>query len=234
MLTSMFGMFGMFGGRTRLLKRFISPLVCSAFLILSPGVQAAPDKPAYPRGVVPGAEAVVPKDQLPKGEVDNVAGRKKILTELYRRLGKAEDEPTAAIVASAIEKLWLRSGSDTVDLLMNRVGLLMGGEEFDVALELLNSVIEIAPAYSEGWNRRAALFFVNKDFARSLDDLRHALALDPLHFKAIQGLGLLMQELGDKEAALKAFRHALKVHPHLEELRQSEQELSREVEGQGI
>ena len=45
---------------------------------------------------------------------------------------------------------------------------------------------------------------------------------------------MLMQELGDKKAALKAFRHALKVHPNLEELRQAEQELAREVEGQGI
>ena len=228
MLTSMFG------GKTRLLKQFIATLVCLVFLTLSPGVKAAPDKPAYPQGVVPGAEALLPKDKLYKDEVDSVADRKKILTELYHRLRKAEDEATAAIVASAIEKLWLHSGSATVDLLMDRVGVLMEDEEFDIALKLLNSVIEIAPAYSEGWNRRAALFFVKKDFARSLDDLRHALALDPSHFKAIQGLGLLMQELGDKEAALKAFRQALKVHPHLEELRQSEQELSREVEGQGI
>jgi len=43
-----------------------------------------------------------------------------------------------------------------------------------------------------------------------------------------------MQELGDKKAALKAFRHALSVNPHLEDARQSERELSREVEGQGI
>jgi tetratricopeptide (TPR) repeat protein len=117
---------------------------------------------------------------------------------------------------------------------MNRAGVLMRDKDQDVALKILNSVIEMAPSYTEGWSRRAALYFVKKDFAKSLDDLRHALALDPKHFKAIQGLGMLMQELGDKKAALKAFRHALKVHPNLEELRQAEQELAREVEGQGI
>lgn len=194
-----------------------------SFLAMPPGVQAAQDKPAYPQG-----------EKLPGDEADNAADRKKILADLYERLRKAEDEISAAILAKAIEKLWLRSGSDTVDLLMNRAGVLIGKDDHEVALKILNSIIEIAPAYSEGWNRRAALYFVKKDFSKSLDDLRHALALDPKHFKAIQGLGLLMQELGDKEAALKAFRHALNVHPHLQDLRQSERELAREVEGQGI
>ncbi len=203
--------------------RLFPALMLPFFLALSSGVQAAPDKLPYPQG-----------EKLPGSEPDNAADRKKILSELYERLRKAEDEPTAAFVAKAIEKLWLRSGSATVDLLMNRAGVLINQADHEVALKILNSIIEIAPAYTEGWNRRAALYFVKKDFSKSLDDLRHALALDPLHFKAIQGLGLLMQELGDKEAALKAFRHALSVHPHLEELRQIEQELAREVEGQGI
>lgn len=200
-------------------------LALALSLLLSPAtdVQAAPEKPGYGHG-----------EKLPGDEADNVADRKKILTELYIRLREAEDEPTATIVAAAIEKLWLRSGSDTVDLLMNRAAVLINQADHDVALKILNSIIEIAPAYTEVWNRRAALYFVKKDFSKSLDDLRHALALDPKHFKAIQGLGLLMQELGDKEAALKAFRHALSVHPHLEELRQLEGELAREVEGQGI
>jgi len=214
--------------------KWFPALVFSALVTLSPDVQAAPDKPAYPHSVAPDADLLPPKDKLPSTEIDNVADRKKILTELYDRLRKAEDKPTAAIVARAIEQLWLHSGSATVDLLMNRAGVLMRDEDHDVALKILNSVIKMAPSYSEGWSRRAALYFVKKDFAKSLDDLRHALALDPKHFKAIQGLGMLMQELGDKKAALKAFRHALNVHPNLEELRQSEQELAREVEGQGI
>ena len=221
-------------------QNFSIALICAAVLTLSPGAQAASDKPAYPRSVIPDADSPARPDSkggkngLSMKEVDSVADRNKILTELYTFLRKAEDAPSAALVAKAIEKFWLRSGSATVDLLMSRVGQLMGEENFDVALNLLNSVVEIAPGYSEGWNRRAALYFVKKDFARSLDDLRHVLAIDPLHFKAIQGLGMLMQELGDKKAALQAFRHALDVYPQLEDVRQFEKELAREVEGQGI
>ncbi|MFQ5625996.1 MAG: tetratricopeptide repeat protein, partial [Methyloligellaceae bacterium] len=132
------------------------------------------------------------------------------------------------------EQLWLRSGSDTIDLLMSRVGILIEGEKYDSALKILNSVIELAPDYPEGWSRRAEIFFVKKEIRKSLDDLRHALALDPSHYKAIQGLGLLMRELGDNKAALQAVRKVLKVHPYLEDARQAEQELAREVEGQGI
>ena len=216
------------------LRWFCPALLCSAFLVLSPGIEAAPKDPAFPHSAIPDADASKRGDRLPRSVPDIDTDRKQILTDLYDRLRTAEDEPTAALVTKAIEKLWLRSGSPTVDLLMNRVGLLMAADDFDGAPKLLNSIIEIAPAYAEGWSRRAALFFVKKDFARSLEDLRHALAIDPKHFKAIQGLGFLMQELGDNKAALKAFRHALDVHPHLEDLRQSERELSREVEGQGI
>lgn len=171
---------------------------------------------------------------LPREEADGAEDRKQLLDELYQRLSKSPDKDSAEVVASAIERLWQRSGSDTVDLLMARAGKLMQEEDFDVALKLLNSIIELAPEYSEGWTRRAAVFFLKKDFGKSLEDLRHALALDPSHYKAIQGLALLMQELGDKESALKAFRALLKVHPHLDEALQAVQELSREVEGQGI
>ena len=212
---------------SRAVRGAILTLLCGVFLALPPASQARPGKSVEP-GDIP------EEFLLPKEEPNGVADRKELLGELYLRLRKTEDADSAELVASAIEKLWQHSGSDTVDLLMGRVSKLMEGKELDIALQLLNSVTEIAPGYSEGWNRRAAIFFVKKDFGKSLESLRHALALDPSHYKAIQGLGLLMQELGDKKAALKAFRHALSVHPHLEEARQSERELSREVEGQGI
>ena len=117
---------------------------------------------------------------------------------------------------------------------MTRALRMLQEKNFEVAIDILDSVVAIAPKYPEGWNQRATVFFLKRDFRRSLDDLRHVLALEPRHFKALNGLGLIMQEIGDKEAALKAFRHVLKLYPQLSETRQLEQELAREVEGQGI
>jgi len=190
--------------------------------------QSAPEMPREPKA------KVERKDSLLKDIPDGAKDRKELLGELYKRLSRSEDGESSKVVATAIEKVWLYSGSDTVDLLMSRVGALMDKEEFDVALTILNSVVEIAPDYPEAWNRRAAVFFLQKDYGKSLESLRNVLAIDPSHYKAIQGLGLLMQEMGEKEAALRAYREALKVYPHLDDVRQSEQELAREVEGQGI
>ena len=190
--------------------------------------QTAPEMPREPKA------NVERKDSLLKEIPDGAKDRRELLGELYGRLSRSEDSESSKVVATAIEKLWLYSGSDTVDLLMSRVGTLMDKEEFDVALQILDSVVEIAPEYPEGWNRRAAVFFLKKDYGKSLESLRNALAIDPSHYKAIQGLGLLMQEMGEKAAALRAYREALKVYPHMDDVRQSEQELAREVEGQGI
>jgi tetratricopeptide (TPR) repeat protein len=208
-------------------NRGLIALLCLTLLALPVSAQVGSGKSSESQKI--------PKELLlPKEEPNGAADRKDILVDLYKRLKGSKDADSAGQVSAAIEKVWLLSGSATVDLLMKRVSILMNGKQLDTALQILNSIIEIAPGYSEGWNLRAVVYFAKKEFDNSLESLRHALALDPSHYKAIQGLGLLMKELGDKKAALKAFRHALSVHPHLEELRQTERELSREVEGQSI
>ncbi|MDA7947151.1 MAG: tetratricopeptide repeat protein [Hyphomicrobiaceae bacterium] len=215
-----------------LLKRTVLAVTVAVFTGLGATVagiaQTAPEPPRKPQNKPD------QKNLLLKEVPDAAKDRKQLLKDLYTRLGQSEDGENSKMVATAIERLWLHSGSDTVDLLMKRVGDLMVKEEFDVALQILDSVVEMAPDFPEGWNRRAAVYFQKKDYGKSLENLRYALAIDPSHYKAIQGLGLLMQEMGEKEAALRAYREALKVHPHMDDVRQSEKELAREVEGQGI
>lgn len=165
---------------------------------------------------------------------DPEVSRKEVLADLFERLHEAPDEDSAELVAGAIEKIWAQSGSDTVDLLMHRATELVEKEQLDLALDILDSVVEMAPDYAEGWNQRATVFFLKHEYDRSLDNLRYVLALEPRHFKAINGLGLIMQEFGDKEAALRAFRKVLELYPQLPDTQRLEQELAREVEGQDI
>ena len=167
-------------------------------------------------------------------EKEAQANRSQVLASLYERLGQAENAENAAPIARTIEELWLTSGSDTVDVLMSRVFTLVQGKNYGQAIEILDSITSIAPDFAEGWNQRATVYFLKRDYDRSLKDLRQVLALDSSHFKAINGLALILQELGDKSAALKAYRKALEVHPHLGGASQAIKELEREVEGQGI
>ena len=117
---------------------------------------------------------------------------------------------------------------------MQRAQKAIEKEKLPTALKLLDAVVTIEPGYIEGWNKRAMVHFLQEDYEQSLGDLRQVLALEPRHFRAIHGLGLILQKFGDKKTALRAFRKVLQVYPYLDSARQAESELAREVEGQGI
>jgi tetratricopeptide (TPR) repeat protein len=162
------------------------------------------------------------------------AEREKALADLYALLATAEDENSAKAVAEAIERVWQHSGSPTIDLLMERAMHAVAEENLDLAIKLLDHVVALAPDFTEGWNRRAYAYFVKNDVEHALGDLRRALALDPNHFKALEGLAQIMREIGDKKAALKAYRQLLSVHPYWPGAQQVIEELERDVDGQGI
>lgn len=111
---------------------------------------------------------------------------------------------------------------------------LVQDEEYDIALRILDTVVEIAPTFSEGWNQRATVHFLQRNVQDSFNDLRRVVVLEPSHFKAVNGLGLILQQMGDKKAALEAYRRALKLNPFLAGAKRSIKELERDVEGQGI
>jgi tetratricopeptide (TPR) repeat protein len=156
------------------------------------------------------------------------------LTTLYDQLKQAQSEEAAELVAKAIERVWRQSGSDTADLLMERAGIAIQAKNFELALQILSSLVEIAPDYAEAWNQLATVYFLQEDYDKAMRGLRHVLALEPQHYKAIEGLSLILREMGDKRAALRATRRALTIYPHLKSAQQAQDELMRDVEGQGI
>ena len=201
----------------------------TALAILLALVAGAPSCPAWAQGP-PAAKAPHRGSALPK----TPAEREKTLSDLYALLATADDEDTAKAVADAIERVWLHSGSATVDLLMQRSIKAMSEKKPDLAMKLLDRVVELAPDFTEAWSRRAYVFFVRNDVERALGDLRRVLALDPNHFKALDGLGNILREIGQKKPALKAFKQLLDVHPYWSGAKQAVEELEREVDGQGI
>ena len=105
---------------------------------------------------------------------------------------------------------------------------------YDLALHLLDAVIEIKPDYTEAWNRRATVYFLKKDYGNSLADLSKVLTREPRHFGALSGLGLIMQEIGDDKRALDAYRKALDVYPRLKGVSEKVKTLTEKVEGRDI
>jgi tetratricopeptide (TPR) repeat protein len=178
----------------------------------------------------PGAEKRTPAPNLPR----TPAERDTILSDLYDRLAASEDEAAAKSVAESIERVWLHSDSPTVDLLFGRAMQAVGEKDYDRALQFLNHVVEQAPDFTEGWSRRAFVQFQLGNVRPAVGDLRRALALDPNHFKALDGLAQVLRDIGEKRGALQVMRRLAEVHPYWEGTEQAIEELAREVEGQGI
>lgn len=165
---------------------------------------------------------------------DTPAGRKKLLEELYGQLAKTREPDKAETVAQLIEQLWQASGSDTVDLLMQRAGAAIAGKNNAAARELLDAVVGLEPRYAEAWNRRAALNYANQNREAALADIARVLSLDRRHFRALEGMGQILRELGQDDLALKAYRALSEVYPGYKDAVDAAEALGRKVEGQGI
>lgn len=180
---------------------------------------------------VPEKKWVTPPEDVPKAQRGD---RTRNIDFLFEALKAAPDDDSAKAIEGRIWALWLVSGSDTADLLMTRVKTTMDGKDFDLAVRLLNTIIEIRPDFTEAWNRRATLYFLKKDYSNALADLRYVLSREPRHFGALAGLGTIMEEFGDEKQALEAFRRAQAVHPRLKGVDDQIKSLADKVEGRDI
>ena len=156
------------------------------------------------------------------------------LDKLFEALRIAPTDESAKFVEGRIWAMWLASGGDTAGLLMSRVKSAVDSKDYDLAIKLLNAILDIRPNYIEAWNRRATVYYMKKDFAHSIEDIREVLVREPRHFGALSGLGMILQELGDEKHALDAFRRALAVHPKLEKIPDLVKKLTEKVEGRDI
>src|SRR3954470_16994654 len=162
------------------------------------------------------------------------ARRSATLDELFARLAAAKDETEANGVASLIERRWMRSGSDTADLLLARSGEAIKDKDYPLAIELLDRVIALQPGWAEAWNRRATAFYLLDDPVSAVADLRQALTREPRHFAALAGLGHVYMANGDKTRALDAYRRALAIHPYLDTVRTTVEHLAPEIDGRDL
>lgn len=201
----------------------------AASLLVPDRVGAQVIEPPQSRGA-PSAPVGPPAD-LPKPQRGD---RTKNLDFLFEALKVAPDSESAKAIEQRIWALWFVSGSDTTDLLMTRVKSAVEGKDFDLGLKLLDALVEIRPEYAEGWNRRATLHFLRKDYGSALADLRQVLAREPRHFGALSGLGMILQEYGDDRRALEIYRRALAVNPHLDKIPDIVKSLAEKVDGRDI
>jgi tetratricopeptide (TPR) repeat protein len=156
------------------------------------------------------------------------------IDRLFDALKVAPDDASAKFIENRIWARWMATDSDTATLLMSRVKIAVDAKDTALGIKLLTAIIEIRPDYLEAWNRRATLYYQQKDFEHSLDDIAEVLKREPRHFGALSGMGMIFQEIGDDKSALAAFRRALAIDPHLEHIPELVKQLTEKVEGRPI
>jgi tetratricopeptide (TPR) repeat protein len=205
----------------------------------APLVPAQPDAGQAPEGAPPdatdpGAADAPDRRKSVDTKPKNPQDRDAMLAELYVHLSQAHDASQAAPIASTIEGLWGFTESPTIGVLMNRAYKALAEDRKELAVQMLDAVVELAPDYAEGWSRRAYAYYLQSDYDRAVGDLRRALALEPNHFKALDGLARILRESGQKKSALKVYEQLLRIHPYMPGAKEAADELRLEVEGQGI
>ncbi|MFJ5487662.1 tetratricopeptide repeat protein [Hansschlegelia beijingensis] len=156
------------------------------------------------------------------------------LDELLVQLAKADEPGAAKRIAAAVQALWRRTGSDTIDLLLTRSTQAQRQSKIDIAIKLMDEVVSLKPEFAEGWNRRATLHFVAKDYDAAMLDIRETLAREPRHFGAWLGLGRILEDADLDAKALAAYRRVLEIYPQIEGLKKRVDDLALKVEGQPI
>ena len=187
----------------------------------------APPTPPHGQAIEP----MQPPKDLPRPQRGD---RARNLDFLFGALKAAPNAESAKQVENRIWALWLASGSDTANLLMTRAKSAIDANDLDLAIELLDAIVKIKPDYIEAWNRRATIRYMRKEFGQSMEDIRQVLKLEPRHFGAMSGLGMILQEFGDEKRALDVFRRALEVNPHLPKIDEMVKSLREKVDGRDI
>jgi len=153
---------------------------------------------------------------------------------LFKQLHDAGSPEDAKPLEDRILLLFMQSGSPSVDLLMTRAAAAEGADDKDTARKLYDAVTGIAPNYAEGWHKRGVLQNAAGDDTGAMVSLQKTIALNPRQFTALEQLGEMLEDYGDKPGALKMYRAAQALDPQLEGLQRHIDSLSRSVEGQGI
>jgi tetratricopeptide (TPR) repeat protein len=201
------------------------------------GVSEKPSDPARDAVAAKAAKDKARRDELKRAlarRPEPAVLRQSALDALFRHLGVAADPQEAKGVAEAIRRLWMQTPSDTASLIMQRAMLASEGKNYPVALKLLDRLVALEPDWAEAWNQRATVRFLSDDVDGSMADIDKVIKLEPRHFGALTGMGVMLRRAGLDKRALQAFNKSLEIYPAQPELKETVEKLNLDVNGRDI
>jgi len=156
------------------------------------------------------------------------------LDELFLTLQNSDNESVLVETESTIWEIWYDSGMEEIDMMMALASEAVEAGQLAKAEAIYTRVIEQLPEFSEGWNRRATVRFYRKNYDDSLADIEQTLKLEPRHFGAIWGLGMILGSKQDFSRAILAFERLLEIKPNARDARPRIELLKQELAKQAV
>lgn len=136
------------------------------------------------------------------------------LDDLFEKLAYTDDPVSIRTTENEIWQIWLEHPNADLERLMEIGTQRMNSRRYSEAMLVFTQVIENFPEYAEGWNKRATLYYMLGNFEESIADIEETLALEPRHFGALSGLGLVYLQQDELSKAKEAFEDLIRVHPN--------------------
>ena len=154
----------------------------------------------------------------------------KLFTQLKAATTMEESQP----IEAKIWEIWMQSGDQNIDALMAIGVASMNDGDYAQALRAFGRVVDLAPGFAEGWNKRATVLYLMGHYEDSIKDIVKTLALEPRHFGALSGLGLCNAQLEKQKEALDAFERALAINPNMPGIKLDAEEMKKQLGNKSI
>ena len=137
------------------------------------------------------------------------------LNQLFNEL-KVNKSKVAAIVEQEIWSLWSTHPTDKkLTARLEEGSMFIRNQQPNRAREIFTEVINLDENWAEAWNKRATVLYMLGEYQKSQDDIDKVLELEPRHFGALAGQGMVNIKLKNYEKAVKSYEEAKKIYPSM-------------------
>ena len=135
------------------------------------------------------------------------------LNNLFKKLNETENQDEIRDLISDIWNIWYEVDDPKVIEYFEKGIQAMNLRNYPLAIRFFNNLIEEDPNFAEGWNKRATVHFMMGNFDESMQDIIKTLELEPRHFGALDGMGLIFIHQGQFQQAIDVYDKMLEIFP---------------------
>ena len=135
------------------------------------------------------------------------------LNNLFKKLNETENQDEIRDLISDIWNIWYEVDDPKVIEYFEKGIQAMNLRNYPLAIRFFNNLIEEDPNFAEGWNKRATVHFMMGNFDQSMQDIIKTLELEPRHFGALDGMGLIFIHQGQFQQATDVYDKMLEIFP---------------------